>query len=134
MQFSSARINISSLHRFPLINEILLKCTPASLLDNLGHHMYITRLSSIYRTRLGILYRFVRYIRRISSANDRNVNCSLYFPNIPNKHESNRPLFCACSSRTKHFGIFACMVRDEHEQNKLNKLEPALFDKSSPDQ
>src|SRR5436189_6039350 len=28
------------------------------------------------------------------------------------------PMFCSCSSRTELLRIFACSVRDEHEQNK----------------
>ena len=55
---------------------------------------------------------------RICLENDRNVNCLLRFPNIPNKHKPNRPFFCSCSSRTEHLGVFACSVRDEHEQNR----------------
>src|SRR5438876_6873869 len=55
---------------------------------------------------------------------------------------SNRtdPLFCSCSSRTELLRAFTCSVRQLSnnsfvlfglEQNKQNKLEPALFGKPS---
>ena len=61
------------------------------------------------------------------------ILCDLidYCPIFEHPEQTRTEQWAVRLSRTEHLRTSACSVRIEHEQNKPNKLEPALFGKPS---